>query len=156
MCTRTHPTPIFYCFHWLPIKFRIYFKVLVLKYRVLHGQSSVWMSDLLNPGITSRSRRSSNRAYWLSLVLALKCNNAFREVALTLWNTHPLDLKCSYVLALVLCFFKNVFYPCQTLCDLALWKMCKVTNNWTVNSASKIRYETASKLSFSSIQRRNL
>ena len=42
----THITPILSSLHWLPIKFRIHFKVLVFTYRA---------SDLLHPYITSRS-----------------------------------------------------------------------------------------------------
>uniref|UniRef100_A0AAZ1WYF6 Fibrinogen C-terminal domain-containing protein n=1 Tax=Oreochromis aureus TaxID=47969 RepID=A0AAZ1WYF6_OREAU len=44
---RAHITPISYCLHWLPIDFRIRFKILVLTYRALNGQAPDYLSKLL-------------------------------------------------------------------------------------------------------------
>lgn len=34
-----HITPVSYSLHWLPVKLRIHFKIFVLTFRALHGQS---------------------------------------------------------------------------------------------------------------------
>lgn len=94
----THITPILSSLHWLPIKFRIHFKVLLFTYRAMHGQAPVYICDLLRPYITSRSLRSSDQG-----LLAVPCScrktkgdRAFEVVAPTLWNTFPSDI-CSAV-----------------------------------------------------------
>lgn len=44
---REHITPVFTQLHWLPVKFRIDFKVVLLFfYRVLHGLSPQCIADL--------------------------------------------------------------------------------------------------------------
>ena len=58
---RSHVTPIRITLHWLPIQIRIQFKALVITYRALHGQAPVYIRDLLQPNVNSRSIRSSDR-----------------------------------------------------------------------------------------------
>ncbi len=58
---RSHVTPVLKALHWLPIGFRVHFKILVITYRALHGQAPSYVHDLLHahyitPG---RSLRSS-------------------------------------------------------------------------------------------------
>lgn len=52
---------------WLPIKFRVHFKVLVLTYRALHCQAPGYISDLLHLYITSISFRSSDQSLLIVL-----------------------------------------------------------------------------------------
>ena len=54
-----HITPILINLHWLPVEFRITFKVLLLVYKALHGLAPSYISDLLNFKTYSRSLRSS-------------------------------------------------------------------------------------------------
>lgn len=56
----SHLTPIFTELHWLPVKFRIQFKIIVLTYRALHGQAPKYISNLLHPYNSGRALRSSN------------------------------------------------------------------------------------------------
>ena len=91
----THITPILSSLHWLPIRFRIHFKVLVFTYRALHGQAPEYISDLIHPYIASRSLRSSDQD-----LLAVSCSqlktkgdHAFEVVAPTLWNSLPSDIR---------------------------------------------------------------
>ena len=58
---RSHVTPIVIALHWLPIKFRIQFKVLEITYRALNGQAPAYIRDLLQPCVTSRSLSSSDQ-----------------------------------------------------------------------------------------------
>ena len=90
----THITPTLSSLHWLPIKFRIHFKVLVFTYRALHGQAPVYISDLLHPYITSRSLRPSDQGLLVvpRAQLKTKGDHAFEVVAPTLRNTLPIDI----------------------------------------------------------------
>ncbi len=45
--------------HWLPVRFRISFKVLVLVFKCLNGLGPSYLSDLLLPYEPSRTLRSS-------------------------------------------------------------------------------------------------
>ena len=60
-----HITPILINLHWLPVEFRITFKVLLLvyMYKALHGLAPSYISDLLNCKTYSRSLRSSCKEY---------------------------------------------------------------------------------------------
>ncbi|KAK0146590.1 putative RNA-directed DNA polymerase from transposon BS [Merluccius polli] len=64
----THISPILSSLHWLPINFRIQFKVLVLSYRALHGQTPVYISDLLHPYITRGPFHKAGLVKTLSLL----------------------------------------------------------------------------------------
>ena len=43
-----HITPILYELHWLPVKFRINFKLLLITFKALYGMAPNYISDLLN------------------------------------------------------------------------------------------------------------
>ena len=92
---RSHVTPILIALHWLPIKFRIQFKVLVVTYRALHGQAPTYIRDLLQPYLTSRSLRSSDQGLLVVPRSRLKTKGdcAFEVVAPKLWNSLPLNLR---------------------------------------------------------------
>ncbi len=42
-----HITPILYKLRWLPVKFRIDFKVLLITYKALHGLASEYITDII-------------------------------------------------------------------------------------------------------------
>ena len=44
----SHITPPFYNLHWLPIHARIRFKLLLLAFKVIHGQASAYLSSLVS------------------------------------------------------------------------------------------------------------
>ena len=43
-----HITPVLEQLQWLPVKFRIDFKILLLVYKALHGQTPEYILDLLD------------------------------------------------------------------------------------------------------------
>ncbi|XP_070409411.1 uncharacterized protein [Nothobranchius furzeri] len=45
----THITPLLLQFQWLPVNFRVHFKIMVLVYRALHGQAPPYFGALLRP-----------------------------------------------------------------------------------------------------------
>lgn len=57
---REHITPILASLHWLPILFRIQFKVLLFVFKALNGLAPAYIIDLV-PHSVQRSLRSSNK-----------------------------------------------------------------------------------------------
>ena len=58
-----HITPVLQQFHWLPVKDRISFKLLLLTFKALHGLAPIYISELIKPYNPSRSLRSSTPNY---------------------------------------------------------------------------------------------
>ncbi len=58
--TSEHISPVLESFHWLPVRFRIDFKILMLTYKALHGLALHYLSQLLSVYTPSRDLRSSD------------------------------------------------------------------------------------------------
>ncbi len=56
---RDHITPVLESLHWLPVSFRVDFKILMLTYKALHGLAPQYLSELLIPYTPTRDLRSS-------------------------------------------------------------------------------------------------
>jgi hypothetical protein len=50
-----HITPVLASLHWLPVKARADFKVLLLTYKALHGLAPTYIYDLVLPYIPTRT-----------------------------------------------------------------------------------------------------
>ncbi len=94
-CKCDHITPILRALHWLPIKFRIDFKVLLLVYQSLHHQAPSNLSELLHVYTPTRSLRSSDQNLILVPQSRLKCrgDQAFSVVGPRLWNYLSLEIS---------------------------------------------------------------
>ena len=57
---RDHITPVLKNLHWLPVKLRITFKILLLTYKILNGQSPSYLTSLISSYKPVRSLRSSD------------------------------------------------------------------------------------------------
>ncbi len=92
---RSHVTPILISLHWLPVKFRIHFKILVMVFRALHGQAPVYINEMLKPYNSSRNLRSSNQILLVVPRSRLKTKGdcAFEVVDPKLWNALPRELR---------------------------------------------------------------
>lgn len=92
-----HITPILASLHWLPVDFRIQYKVLVFTFKALHGLAPGYLCELILPYTTSRSLRSSDQGLLVEPRTRLKTkgDRAFGAVAPRLWNTLPQDLRAS-------------------------------------------------------------
>uniref|UniRef100_A0A670I7A7 Reverse transcriptase domain-containing protein n=1 Tax=Podarcis muralis TaxID=64176 RepID=A0A670I7A7_PODMU len=95
---RDHITPVLKDLHWLPVRFRAQFKVLVLTFKALNGLGPVYLKERLHPHHSARTLRSS--AEGLLAVPSLReaklqgtRQRAFSVVAPTLWNALPADVK---------------------------------------------------------------
>ena len=57
---RAHVTPILYDLHWLPVEFRIDFKILCFAYKCLNDLSPIYLSELVSPYRPGRALRSAH------------------------------------------------------------------------------------------------
>ena len=96
-----HVSPVLHALHWLPVKFRIDFKIAVLVYKALNGLAPEYISSLLQRYQPARSLRSEASAL-LTVPRARLCtagDRSFRVYAPKLWNTLPHELRVSSSLA---------------------------------------------------------
>ena len=83
--------------HWLPIKQRIVYKIIVIAYKALHGMAPSYISDMLTEYTPRRSLRSASK----SLLCEHKSNcvtfggRAFEHSAPKLWNLLPNEVITS-------------------------------------------------------------
>ena len=93
-----HITPVLKDLHWLPIRYRIIYKLLLITYKALNNQAPVYIKDFIQ---MYESKRSNLRSSGQSLLHVPKSNfvrcgdRAFAVCAPTLWNKLPLEIKCS-------------------------------------------------------------
>ncbi|KAK7945374.1 hypothetical protein WMY93_001102 [Mugilogobius chulae] len=90
-----HITPILQQLHWLPIKQRINFKLLLTTFKAIHNLAPSYISDLLHISTPSRSLRSSSSLQLSvpSARLVTMGGRAFSRSAPQLWNSLPPDLR---------------------------------------------------------------
>ena len=108
-----HITPFLIKLHWLPVYFRIQFKILSLVFKALEGKAPVYIRDLLKPKVAGGySLRSDNQR--LLQVSKTKCKSfgdrAFVHSGPSLWNALPLDLR---VILKIDCFRRHLKPTCS-------------------------------------------
>ena len=92
-----HITPVLQALHWLPVKYRIDYKILCYAFKCLHGSCPSYLQELVQMYQPSRNLRSSNSL--LLREIPIKSNTskkAFSCYAPTLWNSlSPETRSCS-------------------------------------------------------------
>ena len=90
-----HITPILKNLHWLPVHFRIQYKVSLLTHQCIHGNAPHYLQELLTPQPTSRSLRSANTntLHMPRTKLHSMGDRAFSSAAPRLWNALPDHLR---------------------------------------------------------------
>lgn len=90
-----HITPILKRLHWLPIRSRIDFKILLLTFKALHGIAPPYLTELLQIYTPSRSLRSSSAGFLITPPSRLTTvgARAFSCTAPRLWNSLPPDIR---------------------------------------------------------------
>ena len=95
--TRKHEsiTPILFKLHWLPVKFRIDFKILLFVYKALNNLAPQYLTDLLCLYTPSRTLRSSDHCLLIVPRSRLKKrgDRAFATAGPKLWNSLPLYIR---------------------------------------------------------------
>ena len=54
----TRSGPLLFPLHWLPVKYRVHFKICLLTYKALHEEQPVYLCSLIATSLQSRSLRS--------------------------------------------------------------------------------------------------
>ena len=90
-----HITPILHSLHWLPVKFRIEYKVLLITFKALNGLAPAYLADLLHRYKPSRTLRSTteNRLYIPKARLVSYGDRTFSVAAPRLWNALSEDIR---------------------------------------------------------------
>lgn len=109
---RDHISPVLASLHWLPIKFRVDFKILMFVYKALSGCAPKYICDLIVPYCPARSLRSSNH---LLLKVSrsrykLKGDRAFSVAGPKLWNALPYHVRSAPSLDIFKSTLKTHFY----------------------------------------------
>ena len=112
-----HTTPLLVDLHWLDIKSRIDFKIILLTFKAIHGQAPAYICELVNlKPYSSYGLRSNNRMLLSTpnfRTLPTLGDRAFAAAAPKLWNTRILEyygtqLKISRRIQILLCIPKSV------------------------------------------------
>ena len=104
----TRSIPMLCSLHWLPVRFRILFKINFLTYKTLREKQPVYLHSMLAASIPSRSLWSNNDNS-LS-VPRIKTNTgarAFHCCAPSLWNNLPLSVRSASSVATFKKFLKT-------------------------------------------------
>ena len=92
-----HITPALIRLHWLPVQFRIEFKVAMLVYKCINGTAPQYLKDLTKNREISRYSLRSNKGILLvdNSAKAKKTlgDRAFVNAAPRVWNRLPLDIR---------------------------------------------------------------
>ena len=83
--------------HWLPISYRIKFKILLLTFKCLYGQARNYLIDLITIKKQSRYSLRSNESIFLELpgikTRPILGDRAFQSAAPYLWNALPSAIR---------------------------------------------------------------
>ncbi len=86
-----HITPILQSLHWLHIKYRISYKILLLAYNALNDLAPAYLTNLLSRYNPTRSLRSQNSGLLVvpRIAKSTKGGRTFSYLAPKLWNSLP-------------------------------------------------------------------
>lgn len=90
-----HVTPLLNELHWLPVRARIVFKVLMIVYKCFHHNSPSYLCSLMTHRNSRPGLRSSTDATLLHVPLSnsLSGDNSFLICAPKLWNSLPILIR---------------------------------------------------------------
>ncbi len=122
-------TPVLRSLHWLPVKFRIDFKVLLLVYKSLNGLGPKYMADMLTEYEPNRPLRSLGSSQLeIPRVDTKQGESAFSYYAARSWNQLPEEIICAKTLAT----FKSSLKTHLFSCAFVEWALCYVQTDCTV------------------------
>ena len=85
--------------HWLPIRQRIDFKILVLVFKSIHHQTPQYISDMLQEQSNIRRLRSNSLSSHRFVELRTQCSTfadrSFSCYGPRIWNQLPEHIKCA-------------------------------------------------------------
>ena len=92
-----HVTPVLIKLHWLPVRFRIMFKILLMVYKCLHDMAPPYLANVIKPRKTPRSLISTTMEYLEEQRSRLVTygDRSFSVAGPKLWNNLPLQIRKS-------------------------------------------------------------
>ncbi len=102
-----HISPVLSTLHWLPIKHRIDFKILLITYKALSGLAPQYLSELLSQYSPPRPLRSQNSGH---LIIHQQYQKLHRK-KIDIYANISLFLSCSEVTVAT----RSSPYPAQTI-----------------------------------------
>ncbi|KXJ14933.1 hypothetical protein AC249_AIPGENE3691 [Exaiptasia diaphana] len=94
---RDHITPLLKDLHWLPVRQRINYKILLLTFKALHGLTPSYISELISVHTNLKERfvPLKNYSYVSVKPYSMKTygSRSFSVAAPTLWSSLPSDLR---------------------------------------------------------------
>ena len=111
-------TPVLKALHWLPIYYRIQYKILVITFKALHDMAPQYISELLNHSQHEMSLRSNSKNL---LVIpfhshATTGDRSFSFAAPSLWNNLPQECRDATTLANFKSLLKTHLFKCAYEC----------------------------------------
>ena len=93
----SHITPVLANLHWLPISYRIKYKIGLFVYKIIHNNAPHYLSDLIHPYSTARTGLRSSGLMRLHepRTSTLWGDRSFTAAAARVWNQLPLAIKLS-------------------------------------------------------------
>ena len=92
-----HITPVLINLHWLPVRYRINFKILLLTFKALYGMAPSYIIDLIHTKTNTRYLLRSNEGLLLKhpsgKMKKSFGDRSFSVAAPTLWNALPVSLR---------------------------------------------------------------
>ena len=90
-----HVSPLLQDLHWLPIKCRIKFKVLVIVFQCMYGSAPEYLKVLIQPYNPQITLRSQSKNLLVPVYSNTKSygGRAFQKIAPDLWNSLPQHLR---------------------------------------------------------------
>ena len=107
-----HISPILMKFHWLPVIYRIKFKILLLTYKALNGTAPDYLTTLIELNKPTRSLRSSDKVSLKTPRTRLRFYGdcSFSYAAATLWNDLPSHIRSASSTEIFKCRLKTYFF----------------------------------------------
>ena len=88
-------TPSLFSLHWLPVRYRIDFKICLLNFKAIHGSAPSYLRELVVVKENRYRLRSSNKLLLCmpkGITKKTQGDRAFAVAAPTLWNSLPEEL----------------------------------------------------------------
>ena len=100
-----HITPVLINLHWLPVRYRINFKILLLTFKALYGMAPSYIIDLIHTKANTRYLLRSNEGVLLKHPSGKMVKSHLvtdpSVAAPTLWNALPVASAASNVFLLL-------------------------------------------------------
>ena len=92
---RDHITPVLFKLHWLPVRYRIKFKLIVLVYQAVHHLGPAYLTSLVTPYAPTCSLRSAAHRFFYNIAVHSRvvCSAGLFCGGSSLWNNLPITIR---------------------------------------------------------------